>query len=69
MTSNTPLKNLGGRASRPQEDKCMCDTISSKLFRNIGVNSLNNVGEVSGEVIHEVGYRGFDTLNLLNKTS
>ena len=55
MTSNTSLNNLEGRVSRPQEDKSMFDTISSRLFREIGVNSLNNVGEASGEVIHKVG--------------
>lgn len=32
----------------------MCDTISSRLFREMGVSSPNNLGEVSGVDIQEV---------------
>lgn len=36
--------------SRPQEDMCMCDTVSSRVFREIEENSFKN-----GESIQEIG--------------
>lgn len=56
--------------SRPLEVNSICDTISNRLFREIWVNSLNNVGEASGEGIQEIGgIRGFDAFKPSQQTS